>query len=68
MTIGRASIPIAIQPNTRVLQIIRRTDVHAWCVFLSKNNALVLYDNGRVERVELQPDGSERIGLIKPED
>lgn len=61
---------IGIMPNTRVLKVDRNTKHSCWCVWLYGNTDLTLgtylalYDDGRVERVTVAPDG-EHILVVK---
>lgn len=64
----RATIPIAVQPNTRVLQIHRDPYTRVWLIYLSTRNVLVLHPCGKMERVHIEPDGTETTGVVKPSD
>lgn len=74
----RATIPIAVQPNTKVLRLERvfpeKPEMPYWRIWLYHDLALTqgtylrLYHSGVIERVTTDADGIEQVVLIKDRD
>ena len=75
----KATIPIAMPPNTRVLRLERLLHTEdfgfhvegTWKLWLSHNltltlgTFLLLHDDGSIERVTLREDGTEETFKVK---
>jgi len=82
MTTIRPTVTIGVPPNTRLLRIERVTPTRrmfhdpiggAWMVWISANidftrgTYILLNDDGTIDRVTVNPDGTEDVFAIKKE-
>lgn len=71
----KASIPVGIQPGTKILQIewhegegIEKTFWKLWLHhdrLMQFGTYLCLYENGTIERITIGQDGSETVDRIR---
>lgn len=60
-----AGIPISIQPNTKLLRIVRHPYV-SWEIWISSTRVLTLNDDGSMYTTSIEPSGAETTGMVKP--
>lgn len=65
MEVRKATVPIAVQPGTKLLQLHYEPETHTWILWLHHNLTMThgtflrLEPDGHIERVTVRPDGSE---------
>jgi hypothetical protein len=70
----KATIPIGIQPGTRLLRIERVPETVSWIVWIHHNpdftlgTYLTLYQDGRMTNTTVHEDGTEDVFQVKPPD
>jgi len=69
--IVKATIPVAIQPGTRLLQMRYEEDTHTWILWLHHDlqmqhgTFLRLEPGGGIERVVRRPDGTDDVFRVR---
>lgn len=67
----RATIPVAIQPGTKLLQLLYEIDTQSWILWLHHNlqmtngTYLHLHKDGAITRITLRPDGTEDHYIVR---
>jgi len=67
----KATVPVAIQPGTRLLQMHYEDATHTWILWLHHDlqmqhgTFLRLEPGGGIERVTLRPDGTEETYRVR---
>jgi hypothetical protein len=69
--VTKATVPIAIQPGTKLIQLRYETETHTWELWLHHNltmqhgTYLRLEVDGGIERVTVRPDGTEETFRVR---
>jgi hypothetical protein len=67
----KATVPIAIQPGTKLLQLHYEDDTRTWILWLHHNltmqhgTFLRLSPDGGIMRVTVRPDGTEELFRVR---